>query len=89
MPNLTLTFKNVKLEDYPLQKGRSLTIGRRKNNDVIIENLAVSSHHAKIDSVADGFVLVDLKSKNGSFVNEQLVNTHWLKNGDVINITRH
>jgi len=89
MPNLTLTFKNVKLEDYHLQKGRSLTIGRRKNNDVIIENLAVSSHHAKIDSVADGFVLVDLKSKNGSFVNEELVNTHWLKNGDVINIGKH
>ena len=89
MPNLTLTFKDITLGDYPLRRGHSLTIGRRKNNDVIIENLAVSSHHAKIDSVADGFVLVDLKSKNGSFVNEQMVNTHWLKNGDVINIGKH
>ena len=89
MPNLTLTFKNIKLEDYPLQTGHSLTIGRRKNNNVIIDNLAVSGNHAKIDSVADGFVLVDLQSKNGSFVNEQLVNTHWLKNGDVINIGKH
>ena len=89
MPNLTLTFKDITLGDYPLQRGHSLTIGRRKNNDVIIENLAVSSHHAKIDSVADGFVLVDLKSKNGSFVNEQLINSHWLKNGDVINIGKH
>ena len=56
---------------------------------MIIENLAVSSHHAKIDSVADGFVLVDLKSKNGSFVNEQLINSHWLKNGDIISIGKH
>jgi pSer/pThr/pTyr-binding forkhead associated (FHA) protein len=89
MPNLTLKFKNTTLEDYQLQKGHSLTIGRRQNNDVIIENLAVSGHHAKIDSVTDGFVLVDLKSKNGSFVNEQLVHSHWLQNGDVINIGKH
>lgn len=89
MPNLTLKFKDTKLEDYRLQKGHSLTIGRRQNNDVTIENLAVSGHHAKIDSVADGFVLVDLQSKNGSFVNEQLINSHWLKNGDVISIGKH
>ena len=89
MPNLTLKYKDTKLEDYRLQKGHSLTIGRRKNNDVVIENLAVSSHHAKIDSVADGFVLVDLQSKNGSFVNEQLINSHWLKNEDVISIGKH
>jgi pSer/pThr/pTyr-binding forkhead associated (FHA) protein len=89
MPNLTLNFKDTTLEDYRLQKGHSLTIGRLKNNDVTIENLAVSGHHAKIDSVADGFVLIDLQSKNGSFVNEQLINSHWLKNGDVISIGKH
>ena len=89
MPNLTLKFKDTKLEDYRLQKGHSITVGRRKNNDVVIENLAVSSHHAKIDSVADGFVVVDLQSKNGSFVNEQLINSHWLKNGDLISIGKH
>ncbi|MBT8371424.1 MAG: FHA domain-containing protein [Desulfobacterales bacterium] len=89
MPNLKLNFKDKSLGDYQLQKGRSITIGRRKNNDVVIDNLAVSSHHAKIDSVGDGFVLIDLKSKNGSFVNEQLINSHWLKQGDVINIGKH
>jgi pSer/pThr/pTyr-binding forkhead associated (FHA) protein len=89
MPKLTLKFKEKSLEDYQLQKGFSLTIGRQKNNDVIIDNLAVSGHHAKIDSVADGFVLVDLQSKNGSFVNERLISSHWLKNGDVINIGKH
>ena len=89
MPTLKLVFKNKTLENYPLEKGYSLTIGRKRNNDVIIENLAVSSHHAKIDSVGDDFVLIDLQSKNGSFVNEKLVDTHWLKPGDVINIGKH
>jgi pSer/pThr/pTyr-binding forkhead associated (FHA) protein len=89
MPKLTLKLKEQKIGDYPLQKGVSLTIGRRKKNDVIIDDLAVSGHHAKIDSVGDGFVLIDLQSKNGSFVNEQLISSHWLKNGDTINIGEH
>jgi len=89
MPTLKLNFKDKTLGDYPLQKSISLTIGRRKNNDVVIDNLAVSSHHAKIDSVGEGFVLIDLQSKNGSFVNEQLINSHWLENGDIISIGKH
>jgi pSer/pThr/pTyr-binding forkhead associated (FHA) protein len=89
MPTLTLKFKDKPICDYKLQKGLSLTIGRRKNNGVVIDNLAVSGHHAKIDSVGDGFVLIDLQSKNGSFVNEQIINSHWLKHGDVINIGKH
>jgi pSer/pThr/pTyr-binding forkhead associated (FHA) protein len=89
MPNITLKFKDNILGRYPVEKGKSLTIGRRKDNDIVIENLAVSGHHAKIDSVGDAFVLVDLQSKNGSFVNERLVNSHWLKNGDTVSIGKH
>jgi pSer/pThr/pTyr-binding forkhead associated (FHA) protein len=89
MPNLILKLKNETLGDYQLQKGISYTIGRRKKNNLIIEDRAVSGHHAKIDSVGDDFVLIDLQSKNGSFVNEQLINSHWLKDGDTINIGEH
>jgi pSer/pThr/pTyr-binding forkhead associated (FHA) protein len=86
MPTLTLQFKNKSLEEYQLQKGVSLSIGRRDTNDVVIEDPAVSGHHAKIDSLEDRFVLIDLQSKNGSFVNEQLISSHWLKHEDVITI---
>ena len=89
MPVLTLRFKDKPITDFQIDKGKSLTIGRRSNNDVVIENLAVSGHHAKIDSVGDGFVLTDLQSKNGCFVNEQMVTSHWLKNGDVVSIGKH
>ena len=89
MPQLKIKSKDKTLGDYKIQKGISLTIGRRKKNNVIINDMAVSGHHAKIDSVGDGFVLIDLQSKNGSFVNEQLVSSHWLKHGDVINIGEH
>jgi len=89
MPTLTLKFKNKSLGKYQLQTGVSLTIGRRKTNDVVIEDPAVSGHHAKIDSLGDRFVLTDLQSKNGSFVNEQLIHSHWLKHEDVIAIGGH
>ena len=89
MPTLTLRFKNNQIASYSIEKGQSLVIGRGPDNDIVIENLAVSGHHAKIDSLGDDFVITDLKSKNGIFVNEQITNSHWLKDGDVINIGKH
>jgi pSer/pThr/pTyr-binding forkhead associated (FHA) protein len=89
MPKITLKFKDNVLADYHLPLGCSLKIGRQKDNDVIIENLAVSSYHGKIDSAGDGFIYTDLKSKNGSFINEAPVISHWLEDGDVINIGKH
>ena len=73
MPKISLIFKNSVLADYHLPAGCSLKIGRKTDNDVVIENLAVSGHHAKVDSLGNRFVLIDLQSKNGSFVNEQLM----------------
>ncbi|RPH52123.1 MAG: FHA domain-containing protein [Desulfobacteraceae bacterium] len=89
MPTLTLKFKDSVISEYVLEKEKSLNIGRREDNNIIIDNLAVSGHHAKVDSVGDGFLLTDLQSKNGSFVNEQFVSSHWLKHGDVITIGKH
>lgn len=89
MPTFTLKFKDNTIAEYPIDKGGSMTIGRREDNDVTIENLAVSGHHAKIDSVGDEFLLTDLQSKNGSFVNDQQITSHWLKHGDVITIGKH
>ena len=89
MSTLTLKLKDELLGEYQLQDGFSLTIGRRNRNDVVIADSAVSGHHAKIDPVGDRLVLIDLQSKNGTFVNEQLVVSHWLKHGDVISLGNH
>jgi hypothetical protein len=89
MPTLTLTFKDNTIATYRIEEGQSITIGRKESNSVPIENLAVSGHHAKIDSVGEGFLLTDLQSKNGSFVNKELVSSHWLKEGDNILIGKH
>ena len=89
MPVLTLKFKDTTVKDFVLEAGDSLTVGRLNSNDVVIENLAVSGHHAKIDSIDNGFLLTDLKSKNGTFVNGSLATSHWLGHGDTISIGKH
>ena len=86
MPKLTVNYKNRSVGKYQLQKGMSLTIGRRDDNDVVIDDPSVSGHHAKIDALGDRFVIIDLKSKNGTFVNERLVDSHWLNDGEIVTI---
>ncbi len=89
MARLTLKFKDSVLSDFELPPGGAVRIGRRRENDIVIDNLAVSGFHAKIESIGEQWVLIDLKSKNGCFVNEQLVNSHWLQDGDVISVGKH
>jgi pSer/pThr/pTyr-binding forkhead associated (FHA) protein len=89
MPSLTLGFKDKNLRRFRFKQGNTITIGRSKKNHIIIENLAVSSHHAKIESVGDNYLLTDLKSKNGTFVNEKQITSYWLKHHDNISIGKH
>jgi hypothetical protein len=89
MPTLTLQFKDTNLSEYKLEKGSSLIIGRRETNNIVIDNLAVSGSHAKVDMLDDGCLLTDLQSKNGTFVNGKMVTSHWLRPGDVITIGKH
>ncbi len=89
MPIITLKFKDKKIRDYPLAVGQSCTIGRKSSNDIVIDNLAVSGNHAKIESVSTTFVIRDLESTNGTFVNKKKVNMHNLRHGDVLLIGKH
>src|SRR5688572_8601189 len=66
---------------FPLTR-ETYTVGRHRNNDIVISDPKVSSFHARLDRSPDGFVVVDLKSRNGSFINGRRVETGPLKNGD-------
>lgn len=63
-----------------------VTIGRHPNNIISIQQEAVSRHHAKIERKGDQFVLVDLNSSNGTFINGQKIKSQELKEGDVITL---
>lgn len=77
------------INEFPIEENKQLTIGRNNSNDIVIDNLAVSGSHAKIFHHEKGLVLADLKSKNGTFVNQKRVKNHLLKNKDVITIGKH
>jgi len=74
--------------EYELNQER-LTIGRKPDNDIPIDNLAVSGKHALVITILDDSFLEDLGSTNGSYVNGKLVKKHALKDGDVIAIGKH
>jgi len=89
MPIIALKFKEQIIDKFLMESGQTITIGRKESNDITIDNLAVSGIHARIDSVSATFILTDLQSTNGTFVNEQLVSTHTLRNQDIIIIGKH
>ncbi len=89
MPTITLKFKGATVKEFVLQADRSVTIGRKESNDIIIPNLGVSGMHARIDTIAQQFTLTDVGSTNGTFVNRELITTRILQNKDVILIGKH
>jgi hypothetical protein len=89
MATMKLMFEGNVEGEYKLPPGKTLTIGRRNTNDIVVENLVVSGAHAKIDALEEGYLLTDLRSKNGTFVNETPVSNYWLQDGDVVRIGKH
>jgi hypothetical protein len=76
------------IKDYPFPKG-SVTIGRRKENSIVFTNPEVSSLHARIDKVGPDYILTDLQSTNGTFVNGLRVLSQCLSHGDRISIGKN
>jgi pSer/pThr/pTyr-binding forkhead associated (FHA) protein len=68
---------------FPLTKD-TYTVGRHRNNDIVISDPKVSSFHARLDRAPEGFMVVDLKSRNGSYINGRRVETGPLRNGDEV-----
>lgn len=89
MPVITLKFKERTIQDYPLAIGQSCSIGRKSSNDIVIDNMAVSGTHARIEAVASTFVIRDLDSTNGTFVNKKKVSMYNLRHLDHILIGKH
>lgn len=75
-------------ETRPLS-GDTLTIGRKADNHLVIDDAAVSGHHARIVHVQAVYFLEDLKSTNGTRVNDRPVERHQLRDTDIITIGRH
>ncbi len=88
MARLVLMFNKQVIKEYPFLED-NVTVGRNEDNTIPIENLAVSGYHARIDKTGSDFILTDLQSTNGTFVNDKKVVTHKLSHGDNVIIGKH
>lgn len=85
---LILSLNGSTISEHELDK-ESISIGRKPDNDIVVDNLAVSGRHCQIITILNDSFLEDLNSTNGTYVNGTLVKKHALKNGDVIGIGKH
>ncbi len=67
-------------------RGDAITIGRARDNNLILRDARASRYHARLEQGKTGWSVKDTGSQNGTFVNDQRVGTHRLQSGDVIAI---
>lgn len=88
MARLVLSLDGQVLAEYNMNKER-YTIGRLPDNDIRIDNPAVSGHHSLIINILNDSFLEDLNSTNGTYVNGKLIKKHALQHGDVVTVGHH
>jgi pSer/pThr/pTyr-binding forkhead associated (FHA) protein len=88
MPKLILKFDERELQECAVGK-HPVSIGRLPDNMIIIDNPAVSGRHARVFREGNHYVVEDLKSTNGTFVNEKPIARHTLLEGDVVLVGKH
>jgi pSer/pThr/pTyr-binding forkhead associated (FHA) protein len=88
MAKLSLMFENKLVKEVPIGN-RPVSIGRSPDNDIPVDNLAVSTYHARVYYEGGRLVVEDLDSLNGTFVNDLRIERATLHDGDSIWIGKH
>jgi diguanylate cyclase (GGDEF)-like protein len=63
-------------------------IGRSSSNDLFIDQESISRHHARISFDGSAYWVSDLGSTNGTYVNDDLISEHRLRDGDQVRVGR-
>lgn len=95
MPKLKTMLNGLVLKEYELS-GERVTIGRRSDSDIQLDDPTVSGLHAMLELRPDTYLegafvvtVVDMNSTNGLYVNDEKVAKRRLNAGDVIRIGQH
>lgn len=88
MPNLLrvrLSLKGRPIRTFTFDK-KDVSIGRDPTCDICLDNAGISRQHARIERTPGGYVLEDLGSANGTFLNDQPVRREFVGHDDVVQI---
>ncbi len=86
MAQLTLVLDSREVRTFELNQGVT-TIGRAQENDIVINNLALSRKHAQVEAQGRSYKVVDLGSQNGVYVNgERVRGKQLLKDQDAVTL---
>ena len=86
---LRLSLMGRPVRNYAFEKP-VVSVGRDPGADVYVDNPGVSRDHFRLERIADGkYQIVDLGSANGTFVNDQMVNTAIIHNNDVVRFGKY
>ena len=88
MTHIQVFYRDMLKDEVELQSDVT-TIGRSFDSDVTIDNAGVSAHHARITRSGDDFVIEDIGSRNGIYVNGKRVSRQSLSYGDEVVISKH
>ncbi len=88
MLKILLKLKDKELKTLETDKAE-ITIGRNENSDIRINNLGASNKHAKIFLCNGEYIIEDLKSTNGTLMNNESITTAKLSGNDVVTICKH
>ena len=88
MNKIIINRGSFKLDEVVFEQGTT-TIGRAGNNTIILDDSAVSTHHAKIVTLFNTSYIEDLDSTNGTLVNGKTAQKRTLHSGDVISLGNH
>jgi len=83
MPFLRYAPLGREVQFFPLDK-EVITLGRSRECDIRLEDPNVSRRHCQVRKMEGGYVLEDLQSKNGTYVNGSPVQRWVLSDGDLI-----
>jgi pSer/pThr/pTyr-binding forkhead associated (FHA) protein len=83
MASIIINKDKFRIDELELKHG-DLSVGRNSDNDIHLDDSAVSGHHAKIVTLFNSSYIEDLGSTNGTYVNGKQTKKHTLHNGDVI-----
>ncbi|MFI5363581.1 MAG: FHA domain-containing protein [Elusimicrobiota bacterium] len=88
MPKLLLKFNAAVIKEISFDKD-SLSVGRKDDNDIVIDNPAISGHHCRLSVQGGTYFVEDLESTNGTFVNEKRIKKSGLHHNDVVGVAKH